>query len=96
MDLHGEEKAKKMKIHLSKFHKNKPLSQETKNKISKANKGNKKIIEFFGDYWHSKTVERDKNRINTYKKANYEVLIIREREMIDINKVINKIIKFSK
>lgn len=51
------------------------------------------IIEFYGDYWHNKPSykERDKRRLNSYKKHGYKTLIIWEHELKDINKVKLKI-----
>ncbi|MCK9597295.1 DUF559 domain-containing protein [Candidatus Pacearchaeota archaeon] len=57
--------------------------------------GQKKIIELFGDYWHRNTQERDKLRLETYKKHGYDTLVIWECELGNINKVIKKIIKFN-
>jgi len=55
--------------------------------------GQKKIIELYGDYWHrpSKFGERNKRRLNTYKKYGYKTLIIWEHELKDIDKLIHKI-----
>ena len=60
--------------------------------------GQKKIIEFFGVYWHSKEedIERDKERIETYKKYGYKTLVIWENELEDLEKVKEKIREFNK
>ena len=57
---------------------------------------NKKIIEVFGDYWHniSSYKERDKRRFKTYNKYGYEILIIWEHELKDINIVKDRIKEF--
>lgn len=59
--------------------------------------GQKKIIEFFGDYWHNLPGyrERDKRRLKSYRKYGYKSLIIWEHELKDINKVKNRIINFN-
>jgi very-short-patch-repair endonuclease len=44
----------------------------------------KKIIEFFGDYWHRNSQERDKKRIATYEQYGYKVLVIWEHELTDL------------
>ena len=62
------------------------------------NKDNNKIIEFYGDYWHDKTEQkqRDKRRKIAYKKFGYKTLIIWEKELKDLNKVKENILKFDK
>ena len=54
--------------------------------------GEKKIIECYGDYWH--TEEESIERIKLFKKYGFETLIIWEREMENIGDVINKILAF--
>jgi len=56
----------------------------------------KKIIELYGDYWHKRVehIIRDKRRIKTYKKYGYKTLIIWEHELKNLDKLINKLIKF--
>jgi len=56
----------------------------------------KKIIELFGDYWHNldSYKERDKRKLKIYKEYGYKTLIIWQRELKNINKVINKIKRF--
>ena len=60
--------------------------------------GQKKIIEFFGNYWHNKpeVVERDKRRLITYKKYGYKTLIIWGQELKDLAKTKISILKFNK
>lgn len=62
------------------------------------NKDNNKIIEFFGNYWHDKTEQkqRDTRRIIIYKKYSYKTLIIWEKELKDLNKVTERILEFNK
>lgn len=61
---------------------------------------NYKIIELFGDYWHSQEltglskIAHEDERKNHFKKFGYETLIIWESELKNKNKVINKIFKF--
>jgi very-short-patch-repair endonuclease len=59
--------------------------------------GQKKIIEFFGDYWHNlpNYKIRDKRRLETYKKYGYDTLVIWENELDDLNKLQEKIIVFN-
>jgi very-short-patch-repair endonuclease len=54
--------------------------------------GQKKIIELYGDYWHKGDSEQ--NRIDTFAPFGYQTLIIWEKELKNINKVINKITTF--
>jgi len=60
--------------------------------------GQKKIIELYGDYWHNlpNNVKRNKRRIKTYAKYGYKTLIIWEKELKNIDKVKDKILKFEK
>jgi very-short-patch-repair endonuclease len=53
---------------------------------------NKIIIELYGDYWHKG--EDPTNRINLFKTESYNTLIIREKELNDINMVEKKINDF--
>ena len=59
---------------------------------------NKKIIEVFGDYWHTKKVrcyeETEEGRIKYFNNYGYKTLVIWESELKDKNKVLEKIIKF--
>ena len=59
--------------------------------------GEKKIIEFYGDYWHNKPQSKlaDKRRLKTYKKYGYETLILWESELrANIDYVVSKILAF--
>ncbi len=58
--------------------------------------GQKKIIEFFGDYWHDQKeyVKRDKLKMKVYKKYGYKTLVIWQSELNDMKKVTNRIKKF--
>jgi len=60
------------------------------------NENNKKIIEFYGDYWHNQedNKDRDKKRISTYAKYGYKTLIIWEHELKDIDILKIKIRRF--
>jgi G:T-mismatch repair DNA endonuclease (very short patch repair protein) len=63
-------------------------------------KNNNKIIELFGDYWHSKELtglsklEHENERKKHFKKYGYDTLIIWEHELKNKNKIINKINEF--
>lgn len=57
--------------------------------------GQKKIIEHFGTYWHSKTQVRDIQRIGTYKSLGYKTLVIWEYELQNIKKLKDRILKFN-
>ena len=59
--------------------------------------GQKKIIELYGDYWHNKPdeLERNKRRIKVYKKYGYETLVIWEKELKDLDKLKAKIKEFN-
>ena len=58
---------------------------------------NKKIIELYGDYWHTRSeiVERDLRRLKTYRLLGYKTLIIWEHELKNLQKVTEKILKFN-
>jgi hypothetical protein len=64
------------------------------------NEKKKKIIEFFGDYWHDEeftkesNVIHDKNRINHFNKYDYSSLIIRQQDLEDKEYCIKKIMEF--
>ena len=59
--------------------------------------GKKKVIELFGDYWHSylKTgrteLEEEERRINKFKEFGFDCLIIWQRELKDKEVLISKI-----
>ena len=59
---------------------------------------NKQIIEFNGTYWHNlkNRKKSDKRKLKVYKKLGYSYLILTEKDLINENKLINKIIKFKK
>lgn len=62
-------------------------------------KDNNKVIEFDGDYWHSKkrgNQERDRNRENKLKELGYkEIFHVKECEFLqDKQKIVNKCINF--
>lgn len=59
--------------------------------------GQKKIIEFFGDYWHTTMKgceEKDRRKIKTYKKYGYDCLIIRTKDLREKN-LENRILDFN-
>lgn len=58
----------------------------------------KKIIELYGDYWHNRPdyKKRDKLRIKAYKKYGYQVLIIWQHELKNLDKVTAKILIFNR
>lgn len=56
--------------------------------------GQKKLIEFYGDYWHRNDNPQD--RIDYLKQFGYDTLIIWERELKDKVVLVNKILEFHK
>ena len=59
--------------------------------------GQKKIIEFYGDYWHNKekSKEADFRRLKIYKKYGYKTLVIWGSELKNnIDYVVSKILAF--
>jgi len=64
--------------------------------------GENKIIELFGDYWHSdellnnigRTKSNEPNTKKHYSKYGYKTLVIWERELKDMDKVLEKIKEF--
>lgn len=66
------------------------------------NKKDKKIIEVFGDYWHSdefvknhgRFEDTENGRIKYFNKFNYKTLIIWEHELKDLDVVCGKILAF--
>jgi len=64
------------------------------------NKKKNKVIELFGEYWHSfdriglTKVEHEKERRDHFKKYGYETLIIWEAELRNEEQIKNKIINF--
>ena len=63
--------------------------------------GKKKLIEFFGDYWHSKVItgiepkKHEKERINHFEQYGFDTLIIWEYELKNLEKVKSRIIQFN-
>lgn len=63
--------------------------------------GQKKVIELFGDYWHSEKVQghsKEVEEITTkqrYAKCGIDCLIIWEHELKEVDKLKNKIIQFT-
>ena len=60
--------------------------------------GQKKIIEFFGDYWHTTKKgckQKDRRKIRTYKKYGYDCLIIRTKDLKS-KYLENRILNFNK
>ena len=64
------------------------------------NEESKKIIEFFGDYWHSVNVtgqiedKEEKERKYHFEKCGYKTLIIWEKEIKELEELKNKIRRF--
>jgi len=58
------------------------------------NEKDKKLIEFYGEYFHKGGKKEEQNRINIFKPAGYDTLVIWESELKDIDKVKNRINKF--
>ena len=58
--------------------------------------GRKEVIELFGNYWHNlpKNQERDNERLEAYKKYGYSTLIVWDKELKNIDNVLNKIKEF--
>ena len=62
--------------------------------------GQKKIIELFGDYWHSKkktgrTKKREeRQRINHFAKYGFRTLIVWEKELKNIRRLKKKLVEF--
>ncbi len=60
------------------------------------NEDKKKIIEFFGSYWHENTKEDDKKRLKTYSQYGYKTLVILENELKNPDEIKNRISNFIK
>jgi len=58
------------------------------------NEDENKIIEFFGNYWHKDTQEKDKERLKTHSKYGYKTLVIWEHELKNKEQIVNKIKNF--
>lgn len=55
----------------------------------------KKIIEFYGEYWHkNESAEKTKNRVDVFKAFGYDTLIIWEKELKSIDNVKKRILEF--
>lgn len=54
---------------------------------------NKRIIELYGDYWHDRLEckKKDKYRLKLIRKEGYQVLVIWEHELLDLNKLMFKL-----
>ena len=59
--------------------------------------GQKKLIEFYGDYWHNipKALKRDERRLKTYSKYGYKTLVIWENELKNTDLLTDKIKVFN-
>ncbi len=61
----------------------------------------KKVIEFYGEYWHGTLKKKHSNEVEEHRKIDryaeygYSTLIIWEKELNNINKVATKIVKFA-
>lgn len=66
------------------------------------NKEKMKVIDFFGSWYHSEEIRKqsredhEKSRIEHFEKEGYKCLIIWEEELKEVEKVIKKVIQFSK
>lgn len=63
--------------------------------------GQKKVIELFGEYWHSKDINPKiplkytlNQTVQHYKKYGFECLVIWGKELNDLNNILNKIVEF--
>lgn len=62
--------------------------------------GKKKLIELFGDYWHSERTgkikkEAENERVDYFKKFGYSTLIIWESELQNLSKLKEKVLTFT-
>lgn len=61
-----------------------------------------KVIDFFGSWYHSEEIrkqsreEHENSRIKHFAKEGYKCLIVWEEELKEVEKVIKKVIQFSK
>jgi len=68
------------------------------------NEESKKIIEFFGEYWHSEkfrkikknNLEHEQDRIKYFNEYGYKTLVIWDYELKNMNNLIEKIMVFEK
>jgi len=64
--------------------------------------GQKKLIEFFGSFWHSKKwigrtkKQEEQRRIKHFAKYGYQTLIVWEHELNDLDKIREKVLIFNK
>ena len=64
--------------------------------------GQKKLIELFGDYWHSakmvsqKRIQTESERIGYFKQFGWSALVIWEHELEDLTAVREKILRVDK
>jgi len=64
--------------------------------------GQKKIIELFGDYWHSEEVtgrteeEEERQRKDLFAKYGFQTLVIWEHELKDISRIVSRFMEFCK
>lgn len=62
--------------------------------------GQKKVIEMFGNYWHSEEVtgrtkqQEENQRIRHFAKYGFKTLIVWERELLNIQRLKRKLIRF--
>lgn len=62
------------------------------------NKKQNKIIELYGDYWHNRpeVKTRDNKKKTIFEKAGYDLLIVWEKELKNLDKLKQKILCFNK
>ncbi|GAG38348.1 unnamed protein product, partial [marine sediment metagenome] len=60
--------------------------------------GQKRIIELYGDYWHNLLdyKERDNRRKISYKKYGYDLLVVWQTELNNMQELEKKLIKFDR
>jgi len=58
--------------------------------------GQQKLIESFGDYWHTRpgSKEKDKERLKVFSDYGYQTLVIWEHELEDRRALLEKIAAF--
>jgi len=77
------------------------VSRDKEKELNFINEEKKKIIEFFGDYWHSKEItgisyeEEERKRKTHFNNYDYKVLVIWEKELKDIELLKRKIWRFN-
>ena len=57
---------------------------------------NKRIVEFFGNYWHSKkdVIARDIRKLEVYERNGYSVLVLSDDDLKDVNLLSEDIKRF--